>query len=229
MEGISYEAASLAGTLSLDNLIVLYDSNEMTADGSTDKTFDENVLDRFKSMNWNTLEVRNGESVSEISNAIEKAKKSNKPTIIKINTVLGVHSKYEGTNKIHSNLELEDLNNIRTELKGTGEFTFDEEARNNLLKFIKEGTDDYYREWYSEYEMYIANATDSEKDNLNLVIENDKIILDIAAVIDTSKIFEDKAMRDINYQIMNVIASFIPNFMGGSSDMVCSTKTYLKG
>lgn len=58
MEGISYEAASLAGTLSLDNLIVLYDSNEMTADGSTDKTFDENVLDRFKSMNWNTLEVR---------------------------------------------------------------------------------------------------------------------------------------------------------------------------
>lgn len=229
MEGISYEAASLAGTLSLDNLIVLYDSNEMTADGSTDKTFDENVLDRFKSMNWNTLEVRNGESVSEISNAIEKAKKSNKPTIIKINTVLGIHSKYEGTNKIHSNLELEDLNNIRTELKGTSEFTFDEEARNNLLKFIKEGTDDYYREWYSEYEMYIANATDSEKDNLNLVIENDKIILDIAAVIDTSKIFEDKAMRDINYQIMNVIASFIPNFMGGSSDMVCSTKTYLKG
>lgn len=89
----------------------------MTADGSTDKTFDENVLDRFKSMNWNTLEVRNGESVSEISNAIEKAKKSNKPTIIKINTVLGIHSKYEGTNKIHSNLELEDLNNIRTELK----------------------------------------------------------------------------------------------------------------
>lgn len=229
MEGISYEAASLAGTLSLDNLIVLYDSNEMTADGSTDKTFDENVLDRFKSMNWNTLEVRNGESVSEISNAIEKAKKSNKPTIIKINTVLGVHSKYEGTNKIHSNLELEDLNNIRTELKGTGEFTFDEEARNNLLKFIKEGTDDYYREWYSEYEMYIANATDSEKDNLNLVIENDKIILDIAAVIDTSKIFEDKAMRDINYQIMNVISTFIPNFMGGSADLFCSTKTYLKG
>lgn len=229
MEGISYEAASLAGTLSLDNLIVLYDSNEMTADGSTDKTFDENVLDRFKSMNWNTLEVRNGESVSEISNAIEKAKKSNKPTIIKINTVLGIHSKYEGTNKIHSNLELEDLNNIRTELKGTGEFTFDEEARNNLLKFIKEGTDDYYREWYSEYEMYIANATDSEKDNLNLVIENDKIILDIAAVIDTSKIFEDKAMRDINYQIMNVISTFIPNFMGGSADLFCSTKTYLKG
>ncbi|MGM9876008.1 MAG: transketolase family protein [Bacilli bacterium] len=229
MEGISYEAASLAGTLSLDNLIVLYDSNEVTADGSTDKTFDEDVLGRFNSMGWNTIEVKNGDSVGDISSAIEKAKKSNKPTIIKINTVLGKYSKYEGTNKIHSNLELEDLNNIRTNLKGIGEFTYDEESRNNLLKFIKEGTEDYYREWYSEYEMYIANATDNEKDNLNLIIENEKIILDIAAVIDTGKIFEDKAMRDINYQIMNVIASFIPNFMGGSADLVCSTKTYLKG
>lgn len=229
MEGISYEAASLAGTLSLDNLIVLYDSNEVTADGSTDKTFDEDVLGRFNSMGWNTIEVKNGDSVGDISGAIEKAKKSNKPTIIKINTVLGKYSKYEGTNKIHSNIESEDLNNIRTTLKGTGEFTYDEESRNNLLKFIKEGTEDYYREWYSEYEMYIANATDNEKDNLNLIIENEKIILDIAAVIDTGKIFEDKAMRDINYQIMNVIASFIPNFIGGSADLVCSTKTYLKG
>ena len=77
--------------------------------------------------------------------------------------------------------------------------------------------------------MYIANATDSERDKINLVIENEKISLDIAAVIDTSKIFEDKAMRDINYQIMNVISTFIPNFMGGSADLFCSTKTYLKG
>lgn len=229
MEGISYEAASLAGSLSLNNIIVLYDSNNVTADGSTDNTFDEDVLGRFSSMNWNTIEVKNGDSVGDISNAIEKAKKSNKPTIIKINTILGKYSKYEGTNKIHSNLEQEDLNNIRTLLKSEKEFTYDEEVRNTLLKFIKDGTDDYYRQWYNEYEMYIANATDSEKDNLNLVIENDKIILDIGAVIDTSKIFEDKAMRDINYQIMNVIASFIPNFMGGSADLVCSTKTYLKG
>lgn len=229
MEGISYEAASLAGSLSLNNLIVLYDSNNVSADGSCDNTFDEDVLGRFSSMNWNTINVKNGDSVGDISSAIEKAKKSNKPTIIEINTILGKYSKYEGTNKIHSNLEVEDLNNIRTLLKGNGEFSYDEEVRNNLLKFIKDGTEDYYRQWYNEYEMYLANATDSEKDNLNLVIENDKIILDIGAVIDTSKIFEDKAMRDINYQIMNVIASFIPNFMGGSADLVCSTKTYLKG
>lgn len=229
MEGISYEAASLAGTLGLDNLIVLYDANNISADGDIDKTFDEDVLGRFASMNWNTIEVKNGESIGDISNAIEKSKKSNKPTIIKINTMIGKYSKYEGTSKIHSNLETDDLEAIREKLKGLGAFTYDKEEREKLLKFIKEGTEDYYRNWYSEYEMYIANSTDSEKDNLNLVIENEKIVLDINSVIDTSKIFEDKAMRDINYQLMNVIASFIPNFVGGSADLLCSTKTYLKG
>lgn len=229
MEGISYEAASLAGTLGLDNLIVLYDSNEVTLDGSTDKSFDEDVVGRFTSMNWEVITVKNGDSVGEISSAIDKAKKSKKPVLIKINTVIGKYSKYQGTNKIHGSLEEDDFNNIRQELKAGAPFTYSETDRNNLLKFIKDGTDDYYRDWYKEYEMYIANSTDSEKDAINLIIENEGISLDIDAVVDSSKIFEDKAMRDINYQIMNVIATFIPNFIGGSADVFCSTKTYLKG
>jgi len=229
MEGVSYEAASLAGTLELNNLIVLYDSNNVTLDGSADKTFDEDVAGRFSSMNWEVITVKNGDSVGEISSAIDKAKKSKKPVLIKINTAIGKYSKYEGTNKIHGNLEEEDYNNIREELKASEPFTYNEIERNNLLKFIKEGTEDYYRDWYKEYEMYIANSTDSEKDELNLIIEQEGISLDIEAVVDTSKIFEDKPMRDINYQIMNVIGTFIPNFMGGSADLFCSTKTYLKG
>ena len=230
MEGISYEAASLAGNLNLDNLIVLYDCNEVCADGNTDKTFIDDISDRFSSMNWEVLHVKNGNSVGDISNAIEKAKKGKRPVIIKIDTIIGEYSKYAGTSKVHSGvLEEEDLNNIRTVLKGEKVFTYSESDRNNLLKFIKEGTEDYYREWYSEYEMYIANSTDSEKDAINMIIENESISLDLSAVIDTSKIFEDKTMRDINYQIMNVIGTFLPNFTGGSADLFCSTKTYLKG
>ncbi len=230
MEGISYEAASLAGNLNLDNLIVLYDCNEVCADGNTDKTFIDDISDRFSSMNWEVLHVKNGNSVGDISNAIEKAKKGKRPVIIKIDTIIGEYSKYAGTSKVHSGvLEEEDLNNIRTVLKGEKAFTYSESDRNNLLKFIKEGTEDYYREWYSEYEMYIANSTDSEKDAINMIIENESISLDLSAVIDTSKIFEDKTMRDINYQIMNVIGTFLPNFTGGSADLFCSTKTYLKG
>lgn len=229
MEGISYEAISLAGNLGLDNLIVLYDANDVTADGALDKAMYEDIPARFTSMNWEVIKVKDGENISEISNAIEKAKKSKKPVLIEIKTILGKYSKYEGTNRIHANLEKEDLDQIRVKLKGAEPFTYSEIDRNNVLKFIKEGTEDYYRNWYSEYEMYIANATDSEKDKISLVIENEKISLDIAAVIDTSKIFENKTMRDINYQIMNVIGTFIPNFIGGSADLFCSTKTYLKG
>ena len=229
MEGISYEAASLAGNLGLDNLIVLYDSNGVTADGPLDRAMYENIGDRFISMNWEVIKVKNGEDIGEISNAIDKAKKCKKPVLIEIKTVLGKYSKYEGTNRIHSNLDKEDLEEIRMKLKGTSPFTYSEVDRNNALKFIKDGTSDYYRDWYSEYEMYIDNSTDNEKDKINLIIENEKISLDINAVVDSSKIFEDKTMRDINYQIMNVIGTFIPNFMGGSADLFCSTKTYLKG
>ena len=229
MEGITYEAASLAGTLELDNLIVLYDSNAVTADGDIEKTSVEDIEARFSSINWEVIRVKKGESVKEISNAIDKAKKSSRPVLIEVETVLGIYSKYEGTNRIHSNLEREDLEEIRSELKCKEAFTFDEEVRNNLLTFIKEGTEDYYKEWYSEYEMFLANSTDKEKDALSLVIEQEGISLDIASVVDESKIFEDKAMRDINYQVMNVISAFLPNFIGGSADLFCSTKTYLKG
>ena len=229
MEGISYEAASLAGNLGLDNLIVLYDSNEVTADGKLEKSSIESVSDRFKAMDWDVITVKNSESVSEISSAIEKAKKSKKPVLIEVQTVIGKYSKYEGTSRIHSHLEKEDLEEIREELKCNKPFVIDEEVRNNILEFIKDGTSDYYRDWYTEYEMFVANATDSEKDALDLVVEKDKIVLDIEAVIDSSKIFEDKAMRDINYQIMNVIGSFIPTFIGGSADLLASTKTFLKG
>ena len=229
MEGISYEAASLAGNLGLDNLIVLYDSNEITLDGELEKSSIENVTERFRAMDWDVITVKNGESVGEISSAIEKAKKSRKPVLIEVQTTIGKFSKYEGTNRIHSNLEKDDLEEIREKLKVGKAFEIDETVRNNVLKFIKEGTSDYYKDWYTEYEMFIANAIDSEKDALDLVVEKDKIVLDIEAVIDSSKIFEDKTMRDINYQIMNVISSFIPTFVGGSADLVTSTKTFLKG
>lgn len=229
MEGVSYEAASLAGSLGLNNLIVLYDSNDVTVDGDLEKSSVEDIPSRFSSMDWDVITVKDGNKVGEISGAIEKAKKSKKPCLIEIKNTIGIYSKYEGTSRIHGHLEKTDLEEIREELKGAGSFTYDKTARDNVVSFIKDGVEDYYREWYSEYEMYIANSTDSEKDAINLIINNEDISLDIGAVIDASKIFEDKSMRDINYQIMNVIGTFVPNFIGGSADLFSSTKTYLKG
>ena len=89
MEGVSYEAASLAGTLNLDNLIVLYDSNNISLDGDTSNTFTENVQDRFKAMGWFTTKVLNGSNVEEIDKAIITAKKSGKPSLIEVKTIIG--------------------------------------------------------------------------------------------------------------------------------------------
>ncbi len=101
MEGISYEAASFAGTLNLNNLIVLYDSNNVSLDGDTSNTFTENVLDRFKAMGWYTLKVGDGNNVNEIDKAINAAKKSLRPTIIEVKTTIGYGSLNAGTNIVH--------------------------------------------------------------------------------------------------------------------------------
>ena len=88
MEGVSYEATSLAGTLKLNNLIVLYDSNDITLDGKKEDVLTENVIDRFKALNWNTILVKDGNSIASIDKAIEEAKKSDKPTLIEIKTTI---------------------------------------------------------------------------------------------------------------------------------------------
>ena len=102
MEGISYEACSLAGHLKLDNLIILYDDNNITIDGKTDITFTEKIDERFLSMNWDVFNVENGSIDSEdIFNKITYAKKSNKPSIIIVKTKIGYGSPLEDTSKAH--------------------------------------------------------------------------------------------------------------------------------
>ncbi len=228
MEGISYEAASLAGNLELDNLIVLYDSNNVSLDGNISKTFTDDIGGRFLSQGWNVLEVKDGEKIKDIDKAINTAKKSDSPTLIIINTTIGKYSKYENTNKIHGKLEKEDLEGIREKLGWQGDFMYDKDNMFMCRALVKNRVASLYASWYSEYETFVNNNEDEEVDKLNAIINNEKIALQLDKVIDTSKLFVDKSLRDINYQIMNVISAFVPNFVGGSADLVNSTKTYLK-
>ena len=93
---------------------------------------------------------------------------------------------------------------------------------------VKNRVSSLYASWYNEYETFVNNNSDEEVEKLNAIINNEKISLQLDKVIDTSKLFVDKSLRDINYQIMNVISAFVSNFVGGSADLVNSTKTYLK-
>ena len=228
MEGISYEAAALAGEYELNNLIVLYDANKITLDGALDKDYNERIANMYVSLGWDVLVVKNGEKVSEIDKALEAAKRSKLPTLIVVNTILGKYSAYENTNKIHGKLDKHDLEEIRTKLKGTGRFSLDEENLNALRKEIKTRNQLAYQDWYSDYETCTKEMNERQLDYLNDLINGEDIVLNLEKVIDKEKLFLDKPMRDINFQIMNVISAFIDRFIGGSADLANSTKAYLK-
>lgn len=228
MEGISYEAATLAGNYKLNNLIVLYDANKMTLDGPLDKEYNDRLADMYVALGWNVLVVKNGDKISEINKALNEANKSKLPTLIIVNTILGKNSLYENTNKIHGKLDSDDLEEIRTKLKGTAPFTVDEENMQNIRKKVRERNAGVYAEWVQDYKKYQSEVSDKEIENLNDLINNEDIILNLDKVIDREKLFLDKPMRDINFQIMNVISAFIDRFIGGSADLSSSTKTYLK-
>ena len=101
MEGVSYEAMSLAGHLKLDKLIILYDSNDICLDGNLSTSFSESVKDRVLAQNWAYDRVEDGEDLEAILKAIEKAKENDKPSLIEIKTVIGFGSENQGTNKVH--------------------------------------------------------------------------------------------------------------------------------
>jgi len=228
MEGVTYEAAALAGEYELNNLIVLYDANKLTLDGALDKDYNDRIANMYVSLGWDVLVVKNGEKVSEIDKAIEAAKRSKMPTLIIVNTILGKYSAYENTNKIHGKLDKTDLEGIREKLKGTGRFTIDEDNLNALRKEVKTRNQLAYQDWYNDYEICTKEMNEKQIDNLNDLINGEDIILNLEKVIDKEKLFLDKPMRDINFQIMNVISAFVDRFIGGSADLANSTKAYLK-
>lgn len=223
MEGISHEAASLAGTLKLNNLIVLYDSNSVTLDHKTDITFDENVANRFVSYGWNVEVIKNGEDIKSISKAIGKAKNSTKPTLIKVNTIIGLGSLLEGTNEIHGKcLAIDDISQLKRNLEISEQpFYVDLDALNEMRKQISNRSLEKYNRWTKEFKNLLSIDEDMNKfinhrENFNLLNYNFNFDENL-----------NEGTRITNHKIMNVIANHIQAFVGGSADLSSSTKTYL--
>lgn len=229
MEGISYEAASLAGNLQLDNLIVLYDSNDISLDGPISMTFTENVRDRFKSMGWNTDLVTDGNSVSAIDKAINKAKTSNKPTLIEVKTIIGKDTTLAGTNQSHGKVLGEDETKRLKRILNLPEtpFTVPSDIIQQFQKTIGDRSEKNYYSWNDAYKKYIDLKY---KGNYNLFgnILNSRFNIDITKT--EWKFSSDrKATRDTNQEIMMKLGKTIPTLIGGSADLGSSTKTYLHG
>ncbi len=221
MEGISYEAASLAGHMYLNKLIVLYDSNDVTLDGDLKNSFSENIKMRFESMNWNYLYVDDGEDVEKIDLAINKAKTSiSKPTIIEIKTVIGKYSENEGTCKVHgSPLSEDDINKIKAKLSlREVPFTISQEIRDKMIERINQRNLEYIREWNESKE----ELSQEKKRDLQLLINSNNQIklMDIDYEYPADK---KDSTRNVSGKIINSIAKSYPFFIGGSADVSKST------
>ncbi len=227
MEGISYEAASLAGTLNLDNLVVLYDSNNISLDGDTSNTFTENVLDRFKALGWHTEKVVNC-TVEDIDKAIKNAKKSSKPSLIEVKTIIGNGSLNAGSNTVHGKcLTKEDINLVKRKLNINPEnFFVDEAAMKAFKDQIKSRTDRKYELFMRRYNDFKENAKEDTLKEFEFFINNKT--LNIGKIDYNLDPNLKEATRVTNGTIMKQIAMYIPNFIGGSADLSSSTNTYLK-
>ena len=231
MEGISYEAASLASNLNLNNLILLYDCNKITLDGASSLSFNENIITRFEALGWNTIDGVNGEKIKDISAAIKQAKKSKKPTIILVNTTIGKFSKYENTNKVHGTpLEINDISNIKKKLKlDDTPFAYDSENHQKYLSYLNKKNTKIYDNWQKQFNEYLSILDKDKKHQLLDIVNNEKVDFKLENILNIDKINSELSMRDINGLIMSQIANHLPRFIGGAADTVSSTKTYLQG
>jgi len=227
MEGVSYEAASLAGTLNLDNLIVLYDSNNTSLDGSTNMTFTEDVRERFDAMGWYTTLVKNGNNVNEIDRAIKRAKKSGLPSLIEVKTVLGDGSLLEGTNQTHGKpLETNDISQLKSKL-GIPDIPFwvENTAVRDFREMVSTRSIEKYTVWSKEYKKYLNKKSRKKKTEIKNFFDKE---ITFEVENNPFEMIDEEATRDSSYRVLNFLASQTDLLFGGSADLSSSNKTYIK-
>lgn len=229
MEGISSEAFSLAGTLGLSKLIVFYDSNGISIEGSTDIAFTENVVERMKAFGFQTIEVKDGNDIEAIGKAIEEAKADKeRPSFIKVNTIIGYGAgKKAGSASSHGEpLGSEALAALKS---GFGfnpdeSFKVDDDVYANF-KSVNEKNAKVEDEWNKLFKEYAAKYT--EKAKLWEKYYND---ID-ESLIDTDEFWSwdeaPAATRNISGSIINRLKDIYPNIIGGSADLSPSNKTVM--
>ncbi|HHW68711.1 MAG TPA: transketolase, partial [Epulopiscium sp.] len=232
MEGISYEAASLAGTLKLGKLIALYDSNNITIEGSTDIAFTEDVAKRFEAMGWQVLDVADANDLETLSEAIESAKaETTKPSIIIVKTQIGYGCPgKQGKSSAHGEpLGEDNLKATKENLNwpGVEPFFVPDEVRTHMEEIVKKGQA-YEEEWNALYEDYKKTYPELAKE---WEAWNSKELPMDFLNSEEFWTFEEKpvATRICSGEVLNRLAKVIPNLMGGSADLAPSTKTLMNG
>ncbi|MGA8941185.1 MAG: transketolase, partial [Thermoactinomyces sp.] len=232
MEGISHEAASLAGHLKLGKLIVLYDSNDISLDGELNRSFSENIQQRFQACGWQVLRVEDGNSVEEIRQAIRAAKAhTEQPTLIEIKTVIGYGSPNKsGSSASHGAPLGEEEVKLTKEYYGWPHepFYVPEEVYADFAEKVAKPGAQQEAEWNRLFAAYEEAFPELARE-LKRAIEGklpegwEKELPVFAAGKDTL------ATRSSSGKVLNAIARQVPNFIGGSADLAGSNKTMING
>jgi len=231
MEGVSSEAASLAGTLKLGKLIYLYDDNDVTIEGNTTIAFTENVKERFDSYGWHTQFLPDGNDLDALEHAIENAKKEkNKPSLIIVRTHIGYGSPKQDTASVHG--DPLNADEVKETKKFFGfpidkSFYVPDEIYENFKKIKLRGLEEN-KKWEELFLKY-REKYPQEYDLLNKYISGNinKELLKNLKFFDTTE--QEIATRVASGKTMNLIEKYFTEFIGGSADLAPSTKTTLEG
>lgn len=230
MEGITNEAASLAGTLGLHKLVVIYDSNNITIEGSTEIAFTEDVGKRFEALGWLVINVKDGNNVDEINAALLKATNNNKkPSIIIANTIIGYGSDKAGLASSHGEPLGEAVVAKMKEDYGFNPepFWVPDDVTTQMDKVVaqKESEFENWNILYKKYKLEFPELAAELENHLNNKFDLDFLINDLANKVGT----KPQATRASSGNILQVIAANVPTIFGGSADLAPSNKSYMNG
>jgi transketolase len=229
MEGISHEAASLAGTLGLGKLIVLYDDNLISLDGPTELSFTEDVLKRFDAYHWHTQRVADGNDLDAIEAAIEAAKaETGRPSMIAVRTVIGYGSPKAGTNKVHGEALGAADTAATKKFFGFPEdqsFYVPEDALKNWRTAIDRGKASE-AEWNTLFAAYAKENPELAEQFQRTQKNQRKAGWEKA--LPSYPAGKPVATRNAGGAVMNAIAEVVPELFGGAADLTSSTKTIFK-
>jgi transketolase len=229
MEGVSYESASLAGHLQLDNLIYLYDDNQVTIDGPTSLAFSEDVTERFEAAGWEVSVVEDGNDLLAIENAIRNARGSTgKPKLIRVKTIIGFGMPKQGTNKAHSDAPGPD--SVKETKRNLGwpenkDFFIPKEVLAHFRTAVKDGAK-REKEWEASVKEY-AKAFPELGKTLKET-RSGQLPQGWDTALPKFDDVEAKATRAYSGEVINAIADKIPQMIGGSGDLTPSNNTYIK-
>ena len=231
MEGVASEASSFAAVQKLNKLVVLYDSNDICLDGETKDAFSENVRDRYEAYGWNTILVEDGASVEAVNAAIEQAKKSDKPTLIEVKTIIGAGSpNKQGTNGVHgAPLGDEETALFRKEIGWENEpFDIPSDVYADFKANVADRGENEYTKWEKLYADYKAAYPELAKELEEALTREDIKHLSKES-FSFKNVGEAQATRNSSQDAINSVAAVLPTFFGGSADLSHSNMTFIKG